>query len=290
MLFRIETRFMHWKKLPWRLFGLIHPDMAVAQRCAQECLNLFDSAASDDPTMHHRLTWTFLGPGQVRDEVTAFAQGRTLSDLPLLQARAEKLYFAYTVERSIEGKHSVVHKATIGKTSGPTLVSMSVRMAEIESYLSSSQDAFRWLSSLLENTRQTRKLPKLIGIHRHPTLQKILAEKGLNLSCRTPTSRLVQCVEALVYSTMPSMQFMTFTDARRANAKKKASAKRAVAKRAPRQQIRFDDVVQNALVEHFRSQCSKVSLGTQKHTAHASSPHASRKVLGVKYLHTSSYV
>ena len=183
-----------------------------------------------------------------------------MEGLPLLRAHARRMFCAYSVERSIEAKHALVQTIIGRRTSGPALVSMSLRMTEIEAVLASGEDGMTRMCEILDHTRHAHKLPELLSIQEEPTLKALLCARGLNLRERVQTSKLLQVIENVVYLTMPSMQFGNLTQARQAFARAKAACKRAAARQlrqCSRPVLSFEIVSQHALVEHFRMMCKK---------------------------------
>lgn len=57
----LSARLSFWQALPWKLFGISHPDAAVAAECAGESLALYER--SGDDAWHHWLTVQLCTPG-----------------------------------------------------------------------------------------------------------------------------------------------------------------------------------------------------------------------------------
>ena len=102
-----QQKLSHWRQLPHVLHGIAHHDAAVARRCANRALTLYDGARGDDGD-HHCLSKKLCSTGSAtRGQLEAFAAGqRDLAALPELEVWAAKVKFVMITERWIEGRHA----------------------------------------------------------------------------------------------------------------------------------------------------------------------------------------
>eukprot|EP00969_Alexandrium_andersonii_P281435 12441727-Alexandrium_andersonii.AAC.1 len=61
VVFTLGIKMAHWGQLPWKLFGLAHPETTVARECGRRALALY--AAAGDTFPHHWLTAVLMTPG-----------------------------------------------------------------------------------------------------------------------------------------------------------------------------------------------------------------------------------
>lgn len=95
----LRLKFDCWRRLPWRLAGLAHPDHAIKVAIAAECLELYDASIRDGfhPTMHHPLTAKLLQPdwpdpdSGLRCDVEMFAMSGIMSERLSIEAAQLKL-------------------------------------------------------------------------------------------------------------------------------------------------------------------------------------------------------
>jgi hypothetical protein len=120
----IILKLAYWMQLPWRLCALSHQNAFQVQAAAKDALKMF---AANAPGSAHVMSRRFLDPHwagidndndpddpPLRPAVEQLAQGAALHDLPeTLLLRLLVWLGAFMViricERSIEGKHSIVH-------------------------------------------------------------------------------------------------------------------------------------------------------------------------------------
>ena len=111
MLSSLQTKFAHWESLPYKLAGLGHIDENVARSCAGEALILFAQAENGRLGHRHQLAKLFLDsgyPGNIKDQVAAFASGEPLESLTELQSLAGAMRMLRTDETSIESHMFVI--------------------------------------------------------------------------------------------------------------------------------------------------------------------------------------
>ena len=97
-----------------------------------------------------------------------FVDGETLASLPALNREISSLMFSLTVERLIEGTHSILTRFVSHRTTTGTYVSFRLRLREIESFV--EQDP-GFLVSLADNmVRHPIELAKQLRVEEHPSL------------------------------------------------------------------------------------------------------------------------
>ena len=156
---QLMARTAYWGMLPWRLCGVAHHNVLFARECAQRCLGLWMKMSEEQRRRAHPITRRYLDPNweglpncsddvPLREFLISFAHGQSFSELP--KAFSTRVYFLNTarqvacrhgctcdhllfaevgsvrmikvVERSTEGKHSIMTK---GQRSAPAAFSAS---------------------------------------------------------------------------------------------------------------------------------------------------------------------
>ena len=170
-LFHLKTGF--WSRLPWVLAGLAHADEAVARTIAQEALLQFEKDGRKDS--HHRITWFWMQPGLLRNQLGQFANGARLEEIGApLYGEIAKLRFIFVVETCIEAKHANVAKALNHRVLGFPRISLSNRMQLLERWLARQHVQVSDLLDKFQHARSLGRVVKTLKLDRHPCVLKDL--------------------------------------------------------------------------------------------------------------------
>ena len=163
---------------------------------AQACLVAFDSAPAG--TEHHRGTLLFLQPGSTnRSFVEGIARNDTITgDEPGANefvARVASLKFMDIVERSVEGRHSVVHRFSSFRPTKLCKLSNRLRSPELERNILSDPELFSQFVRCMGRARNPLSLAHHLGLTKHPALQ------GINQGHKVGRYNLTKIVRDIVY-------------------------------------------------------------------------------------------
>lgn len=102
----LSQKWAFWKKLPWRLCALAHPQEHIAREHAAGCMDVYDrSVAVAGHASRRRLAQKFLHPdGALRPLLDKWLDGTPLRDLPLLAFEIAKLANIPIVERDVSSQ------------------------------------------------------------------------------------------------------------------------------------------------------------------------------------------
>ncbi|CAK0882505.1 unnamed protein product, partial [Prorocentrum cordatum] len=131
-----------------------------------------------------RLSDLFLGTGgRFRPFVERFGNGEDVdkdesSDAEALLKHVASFLFLDVVERSIEGRHSVVHRFSVFRPSKLCMLSNRLRVPEIEMLLPLEPPMFAELIECMRLARRPRHLARELGIMGHPSLQELDGRRG----------------------------------------------------------------------------------------------------------------
>ena len=250
--FGLSTKLQFWGRIPWKLCGLGHHFVSEARAAARDCLCQYDQAMQNELVSdghHHALTVKFLGrQGPLRPAVEAFVAGEAMS-ADLLLAVAE-LKFIPCVERVVEGLHRDVKVASKHVQLGPTKVSMSVRLREIQQHC----DSEAGLQSLLEhfeNMRYLKRAASLLGVFEHPRILELAVHRV------TDTGTWWKELQYIVHRCVLDEQFADYHEARALHDKKSKADKEVRDRLHARQALpvprTFDTILKRFICERLRA-------------------------------------
>eukprot|EP00969_Alexandrium_andersonii_P349924 15432157-Alexandrium_andersonii.AAC.1 len=171
VLFTMDVKTAHWQQLPWKLFGVAHPDESEAREAARHALALF--AACGDTAEHHWLTLVFLAHDSFgRAQLERFVEGSArLSELAVLLRYACRLRFAPVVERWVESRHSIAGRFFAGASHGSAVhLAYRFAVAAVERALADDPASGDALAAAMAETRTPLACLTRLGFLRHPTI------------------------------------------------------------------------------------------------------------------------
>ncbi|CAE7229370.1 unnamed protein product [Symbiodinium sp. CCMP2456] len=249
--FSLSAKFSFWDRLPWHLAGLAHHWPSQARAAAKACMAQYDDMQAN-PRMklehHHVLSVEFLQPGTaLRRDIESFASGEAMT--PELAAASAPFRFIAVVERVVEGLHRNVKVASKHVALGPTKISLSVRLREIEE-MAEDPAVMSELCKCFEDARQIRIASARLGVLQHPQFLELLYQK------RVRTTHWLRTLQHAIHRCDLGTQFMNLDSARAVHNKKreldKTEAKhvrRTLGLPVPRT---FDDILKRLICDHFR--------------------------------------
>ena len=195
LFFVLQVKFCHWQQLPWILSGLAHEVKEVAMRCAVRALQLF-AGASDQDT-HHMYTLALLLPGRGLTEMEALAQGISdITDLGLLWRMAARFRFVITTDRWVEALHAESHHwLATAPNAGPVHVAFHAGLPTIMPFLRDHPTSFSEYAAHCKRTRNPHQCLQRMGLYTHPTVRRLIEEKGIQNINRRSAKHVV----ALLY-------------------------------------------------------------------------------------------
>ena len=103
-----------------------------------------------------------------RQQVEELATGRPLNQLPELHIEVAKLKVVPTVERRIEGQHSLVCRSTVHRKVSGACVSLRLPMSQVANALRNDSD---WVKQLaLQIEAHPGRLTQQLGLGMYPAL------------------------------------------------------------------------------------------------------------------------
>ena len=164
LAFMMKLKFSSWEELPYALCGVAHYEESKARSAAQACLAKFEDVIakrSGDSSGMHALTIAWLSQGTLRDALVLFAQGVSRNDprLAWLKYNFTRLMFVPILERSVEGRHAVVKKATLhARSLNGSYVSCRLRVKELLDHGHRTPVALQEIAALLGQVRVAKWL------------------------------------------------------------------------------------------------------------------------------------
>ena len=235
----LTNKLQQWTVLPWRLVALGDWDMSRLRDTARKILAEF--ARCPDEAKHHRITLEWLRPGSLlRADIQALADGETIANLPRLRYRVGEYFFLPTAERRQEGDHSLLHRGSSSRASGP-YNSLVLRMPELEKRCK-TKAAWRKCSRLYKSLADVKSLAARLGVQRHPLF--VRAQR------QAETFEVLQCV---LYSLDAEAQFAQLEGAKNKRKKKAEELKQAAFGKKARTALSTIAVEDAARVQHIQS-------------------------------------
>ena len=244
----LETKWAFWDTLPHLLCGVAAANVVEARGCATLCLETYSQVPAE--SAHHRVANKFLNEGSVLGrQFRAFVAGAPLAELSLLELELFSLMACLTVERKVEGSHSVVKRLVSHRVAGGSFVSLRLRLSEIAQQMEHKP----FLDRLLANIeRNPRKLASRLHVDQHPDLVALALTQGEHASKARDAYRHI--LIRVVYRCDAASQFNGLSDVRKSHeAGAKAEAKKAEPFRAPPEKIplSFESLMAHAGALHF---------------------------------------
>ncbi|CAE7825327.1 unnamed protein product, partial [Symbiodinium sp. CCMP2592] len=112
--FMLQLKFANWTAMPHSFLALAHPSETTARAACRRLLGEWEFMSKPDKASAHPLCHAFMSDSNVRDSLVRFGQGspRDSDDCFQLRAVLGPIAFLPLLERSIEGRHAVVKRAT----------------------------------------------------------------------------------------------------------------------------------------------------------------------------------
>ena len=112
--FMLQLKFANWTAMPHSFLALAHPSETTARAVCRRLLGEWEFMSEQDKASAHPLCHAFMLDSNVRDSLVRFGQGspRDSDDCVQLRAVLGPIAFLPLLERSIEGRHAVVKRAT----------------------------------------------------------------------------------------------------------------------------------------------------------------------------------
>ena len=251
----LEMKLNFWQALPWLLCGLGDHDLGASRACAIRCMQMYDDVPIE--AAHHRVTNKFLAAkGLLRSQLQLYVNGRPLDELPELQHEIACLMFSLTVERIIEGTHSVLKRLVQFRMTGGSFISFRLRLKEMEA-LAEADDTF--IAKLAEKCeRHPRKFAELLRVDEHPQLQELswrIQQQGDRVAREDYRKFLAHIIYRCDMSTQFFDHSATKKEHKRAKETRGKAAAGYVAKTAKRA-LTEDAVISHAMVLHFQDVAS----------------------------------
>ena len=180
--FMLQVKFSYWGDLPYALCGVAHASSHTARSAAHSCLAKFEDAVArrgGDTSGMHCLTAQWLSPGRLRDQLVLFAQGVSRDDprLATLRHHCARLMFIPIIERSVEGRHSEVKRATLhARHHSGAYISCRLRLKELLAHADKRPEVLEEIAQQLDSCRLARWVLHHIGLSAHPALAHIAGE------------------------------------------------------------------------------------------------------------------
>lgn len=245
----LDLKFQNWTVVPWKLVGLSHPSVEIAQEVARSCLDMWSRLSDEQIGAQHRISKQFLQPGEIRAELERFARGDcSLRELPALHLEAAKMRLIPMVERSIEAKHGLIHIKALYRKVKPAYVSLQLRMPMWERGVKRCPDHLQETLQNLATTRKARRLANSVGVDRHPDVRIVLDDP------LAKKSDLYQVVAAAMYGDDPDSKYHKYNHAQKSNKKQKAKLAKLKVHTGgiPRSRASYAIVVEKTQLEHVR--------------------------------------
>jgi hypothetical protein len=169
LILQLRTKFSVWRRLPHVLCGVAHHVNDKARAVARFAVQQHQRLGADNNI--HPMTYKFMSPGPLRQELLEFIDGVDLSTLPLLRDQVVRFKIMPTSERSAEAPHALIHREILhGRHAGPAFLSCKLRTKDIEKTMALDTE---FLKSLARNCVQIYhpiRAAQVLGIAGHPTL------------------------------------------------------------------------------------------------------------------------
>ena len=112
--FMLQLKFASWAAMPHSFLALAHPSERTARVACRRLLGEWEFLSEGDKQSAHPLCHAFMSDTSVRDSLVRFGQGsgRDSDDCVQMRAVLGPIAFLPVLERSIEGRHAVVKRAT----------------------------------------------------------------------------------------------------------------------------------------------------------------------------------
>ena len=173
-----------YKQLPMLLAGMAHPNLVVARRLAQTCLDRFLARAygSDHPESKHVLD-------ELRRDVVAFISTGIVT--PELKQRLGRYRVLMTNETTLEALHALTHRLyQNARNAGSNHISLVTHLPEMKRALEDGKLSMETLASHCDKARTPTTALQLLGAERHPAIQQILSGSSESVgSFRSPLNR-----------------------------------------------------------------------------------------------------
>ena len=209
IVYVITLKVSFWQSLPYKLCSLNVKDPVQARSNAQLVLMMWMSAS--DEVQHHGLTLLFLHPeGGTRRDIDRFIAGESLDALPNLARELAALRWVNCVERSVEGLHSRIHKASsnAANLSVPS-VSFELCQPEIKELLD-SQRGFLEFAELCSSVRSAKQIASQLGLLSHKNIQAHFDGKGI-LNRRVVALTVYRCDLESMYKSEAELEHLLKT-------------------------------------------------------------------------------
>ena len=174
LVFTFQVKLAHWGRLPYLLCGLGHPSRIEAVQVAREIEAILERAPLDDQPPRVR---NLLRSGsQGRQQLHMFAVGsHCILELPLLARVVAELRFVPTIERHVEGQHSILHRNTLGRPrAGPVHVAFTSILPRLrEEFARDAAEFVSMFSLACAKVSNVLKGLVAVGLAHHPTVQTL---------------------------------------------------------------------------------------------------------------------
>ena len=256
----LQVKLDFCRRLPWRLAGVAHHDLAVARRIGKECMALFDAQGPEVQALHHSRTLQILGPS-MRPALLAFIEGADWDSGGEVNALARAVLpfkFVPIVERYIEGAHSLVHRG-VASSHSPPLISLARRLPRLEANLAQRPEILQELLKCFDRTRHVKSIPELLGISSHPCLYMEGCEfkgQATNPSAKR-RDHLVRKLNYIIYRADVEGQFHDTKEQQKqheqAQERKRKQAARILPEATPALPACVGSVIQTAALQHLQT-------------------------------------
>ena len=239
----LTNKLQQWTVLPWRLVALGDWDMSRLRDTARKILAEF--ARCPDEAKHHRITLEWLRPGSpLRADIHALPDGETIANLSRLRYRVGEYFFLPTAERRQEGDHSLLHRGSSSRASGP-YNSLVLRMPELEKRCK-TKAAWRKCSRLYKSLADVKSLAARLGVQRHPL--SVRAQR-----VRRGRRKRLQVLQCVLYSLDAEAQFVQLEGAKNKRKKQAEELKQEAFGKKARTAFSTIAVEDAARVQHIQS-------------------------------------
>ena len=250
-----ELKFDWTKRLPWRLSCLAcSDDEAMSRRLISASVAEYDSQEEELQLNHHHPLTVHVLAGPLRSQLDLWLGGTALEMLPDLFFLAGCFRFVQITERSFEAAHSIVKRRCPPNASGP-LISLFHRLQGFEQDVALDPHILVEVAQCLDDTRNLKVLPILLGISNHPDL--------LRRDQRQHKNKLVTLLNNIVYRLDLDSQFVDISHLKVQNERDKGLQKSRGEKIAnkkkhqPQLRVDYDTIRACALHTHFIELASK---------------------------------
>ena len=261
--FMLQLKFAHWTCLPYSLLGLAHPNESQARAAARRILAEWENMPDDAKQGAHVLCKSFLSEsGRIRSSILCFVQGASINDVRCLPwcSQIARLAFLPLLERSIEGRHAVVKRATdrAAHHSG-AYVSSALRLPALLKQVQKQPEILLQLANSFSKVRLPFFVLTHLGLQKSPAVLKL---QDLPDDQRKNAMRSFGFADRVMFRLDAASQYTDWEDVFLVPGRKKRNPNRL-----PLHDAASNELQRHLALEHFRAVCSDKSFSASYYAA-----------------------